>query len=394
MIRRGFVISVVVALAAAGCSVHPNDNVLPGQEATGSNGYQVVATFDSVENLVPNSAVQHDDVVIGTITKISVQNWKANVTLRLLKSVKLPANARFVIGQKTLLGAQFVDIVDPPAPTGRLAAGSRVSQASTGGYPETEQVLSAVSLLLNNGGLSQIETITSELNKTFKNRIPDTRAVIGRLNLLLGTLNGNKTKILSTLEQLNRLSGTIADDRKTVSNAVATIGPGLASLNAERDQLVDAIDSLGRFSTAANQLVNTSSKALLANLGAIRPVLAEIDKAGKDLPKSLDIILTTPFPVATARNAIKGDYANLFLTLDVSGTSLAESFLGLGKTAPVYSQAKDPIAAPLGLSGSPLSPGSSGGAATPGDPIPTPAQPSVTPDKPCGLLESLFGGCK
>lgn len=381
-------------MAAAGCSVHPNDNVLPGQTATGSGGYQVKATFDSVENLVPNSAVQHDDVVIGTITKIAVENWKATVTLRLLKSVKLPANVRFVIGQKTLLGAQFVDVVDPPAPTGRLAAGARVTQASTGGYPETEQVLSAVSLLLNNGGLSQIETITSELNKTFKNRVPDTRAVIGRLNVLLGTLDGNKAKIISTLEQLNRLSGTIADDRKTVSSAISTIGPGLASLNAERDQLVDAIDSLGRFSSAANQLVNTSSKALLANLGAIRPILAEIDKAGKDLPKSLDILLTTPFPVATSRDAIKGDYANLFLTLDVSGTSLAESFLGLGKTAPAFSQAQDPIGAPLGLDGNPLTSGAAGGTATPADPAPTPADPSEAPAKPCGLLKSLLGGCK
>lgn len=383
----------MAGVVISGCAVNPNDNVLPGQVATGANGYSVKATFQSVENLVQNSAVEHDDVVIGTVTKIEVEDWKAKVTMRLSKAVKLPANARFVIGQKTLLGAQIVDIVDPQQSSGRLADGATVSQSVTGGYPETEEVLSAVSLLLNNGGLSQIETITSELNKTFENRIPDSRAVVGRLNTLLGTLDRNKGKIVSTLEQLNRLSSTIAKDRTTVSKAVATIGPGLTSLNQERDQLIEAIDSLGRFSSVANQLVNTSSKTMLANIGALRPILDQLDKAGEALPKSLDVLLTVPFPVSTTGKAVKGDFANLFLTLDVSGTSLAGSFLGLGSNEPVFSQAKDPIAAPLGLDTRPLTAsGPTGESKRPEVTVPSTVPPTDAP-KSCGLLKSILGGC-
>ncbi|MEO6472609.1 MAG: MlaD family protein, partial [Aeromicrobium sp.] len=110
--------------------MNPNGNTLPGQIGLGSDGYTVTATFDSIENLVPNSTVQHDDVTIGTVTRIKVVNWKARVTMRLKKSQNLPANAMFTIGQKTLLGAQFVDVVAPPRPEGKLGPGVTVTQSS------------------------------------------------------------------------------------------------------------------------------------------------------------------------------------------------------------------------------------------------------------------------
>jgi phospholipid/cholesterol/gamma-HCH transport system substrate-binding protein len=389
MMRRLLVAIAAGLVMLSGCSLNPNDNTLPGQVALGSDGYTVTATFDSIENLVPNSTVQHDDVTIGTVTKIKVINWKARVTMRLKKSQNLPANATFTIGQKTLLGAQFVDVVDPSQPSGKLADGSTVTQASTGGYPETEQVLAAVSLLLNNGGLSQISTITGELNKTLNQRVPDTRQVIGQLNRLVTTLDKRKGDIIATLESLNGLTSRIAKERKTVATAIDAIGPGLDALNHERGQLIDATTALGHFSTAANQLINTSQESLLANLGALRPILSEIDKAGDDLPKSLNFLITVPFPLDNTPKAVKGDYGNLFITLDASIPSLAGAFLGDGSASPSL-QATDPLGTPVGAqSGSGLAGLLGSGSATPG--TPTPSAP--TPAAPCNFLTKLLGGC-
>ncbi|MCW2751416.1 MAG: Virulence factor Mce family protein [Aeromicrobium sp.] len=391
--RRLLAASAVGLVVLSGCSLNPNDNTLPGQVALGSDGYTVTATFDSIENLVPNSTVQHDDVTIGTVTRIKVVNWKARVTMRLKKSQSLPANATFTIGQKTLLGAQFVDVVDPSRPEGKLAAGATVTQSSTGGYPETEQVLAAVSLLLNNGGLSQISTITGELNKTLNQRVPDTRQVIGQLNRLVTTLDQRKGDIIATLESLNGLTARIAKERKTVATAIDAIGPGLDALNQERGQLVDATTALGHFSTAANQLVNTSQESLLANLGALRPILSEIDKAGDDLPKSLNYLITVPFPLDNTAKAVKGDYGNLFITLDASIPSLVGAFLGDGSASPSL-QATDPVGAPVGADSGSTGSGLAGllgsGSAKPDSPTPT-ASPS--PATQCGLLTKLLGGC-
>lgn len=69
---RAAAVSLLPAILATGCSLQPNENTLPGQVATGSDGYTVTVRFESVENLVPNSQVLLDDVVIGTVDRKSV----------------------------------------------------------------------------------------------------------------------------------------------------------------------------------------------------------------------------------------------------------------------------------------------------------------------------------
>lgn len=398
---------VSVAVLAGGCSLHPNDHTLPGQVALGSDGYTVTGVFDKVDNLVPNSTVQHDDVVIGTVTKIGVDGFKARVTMRLKKSEKLPANVRFTIGQKTLLGAQFVDVVDPVTASGRLADGAVLRQDLTGNYPETEKILAGVSLLLNNGGLSQISDITSELNTTLDQRVPDTRDLVTRLNRLLTALDERKTDIVRALESLNRLTKVVARQRATVARAIDDVGPGLAALERQRDLLVDATSSLGHFSATANQLVNVSQESLLANLGALRPILKELEKSGDALPKSLDFLVTIPFPVSTTPQALKGDYGNLFLTLDASVPSLLSAFVGTGTEADTSSSLSDPVAGPLGndpatqkavddlVGGSASSPGAGSrgdGASSAGTGPSSSPTPSASPS--CNVISALLGGCR
>ncbi|MEH3034796.1 MAG: MCE family protein [Aeromicrobium erythreum] len=402
--RRATAVVVALALVAGGCSLHPNDNTLPGQVALGSDGYTVTGVFDKVDNLVPNSTVQHDDVVIGTVTKITVVDFQAHVTMRLRKSERLPANVRFTIGQKTLLGAQFVDVVDPPDPSGSLRAGAVLRQDLTGTYPETEKILAGVSLLLNNGGLSQINDITTELNTTLDQRVPDTRDLITRLNRLLRTLDARKDDIVRALESLNRLTRTIARQRATVARAIDDIGPGLAALERQRALLVDATTTLGRFSATTNQLVNASQESLLANLGALRPIVKELERSGKALPESLDFLVTIPFPVSTTPKALKGDYGNLFLTLDASVPSLLSAFVGTGAAADTSAAMSDPLADPLGaddrtrrsitdlLGGSAQEKPRAGTGASPTPRPSSSATPQAEPS--CTVVTALLGGCR
>lgn len=390
---RMLVLAAAAALLVTGCSVHPNDNTLPGQVAVGDDGYTVHVTFDQVENLVPNSTVQMDDVVIGTVAKVKVKDWKARLTLRLLKDVKVPANAVFTIGQKTLLGAQYVQVDAPTAPSGRLAAGADVPVSQTGAYPATEQVLASASLLLNNGGLSQISTITGELNKTLNQRVPDTQSVIKRLNQLLGTLDANKAQIVETLESLDQLSTTAVKQRATIRKALETIGPALETLDDERATLVDTTTRLGETSTKGSELVNASSEAFLATLGALRPTLGEVAKVAESVPDALKLLISLPFPIMTAGNAVKGDYANLFATLDLRLPVLARNF-GVD-LSPTSNQASNPVTDPatgIGLPPSTSSIGKSPGA-SPSTSAPSAgpsSSPTAAPD--CGILK-LLGAC-
>lgn len=397
--RRVLVLLVASGLLA-GCNISPNQNVLPGQAGVGSDGYTVIAPFDNVQNLVPNSNVQYDNVTIGTVAEIRVTGWHAIVELRLKKSVPLPENITLKIAQKSLLGAEYVQIdASADTPVGRLHQGSTLPMTRTGSYPETEQVLSAVSLLLNNGGLSQLETITTQLNDALRDHVPDARNVIGKLQTLLGVLNDQKANVVAALEQVHGLSARLAAQRQTVARAIDRITPGLEALNAERGKLVQAIDAVGSFGVTATRVVQLTQHALLANLANLRPILEQLHAAGDNLPKALNYLVTIPFPLQTVQNALKGDYANLFATIDVSLPTLAESFLGipLGSQIPTALQKTDPLKTPAGITPKPTSgtpPSTTPAKPTPGTSSPTAPAPTPSPaPAPCGLLQQLLGGC-
>jgi len=333
---RLIAVAVAAGMGLTGCSLLPNDHTLPGQVAVGSDGYTVNVMFDQVANLVPNSAVQMDNVVIGTVAAIEVSNWQAKVELRVLKSADVPPDAVFSIGQKTLLGAQYVDISAPDiaaggkvsaVSTGTLHDGVVVPTSQTGTYPATEQVLGAVALLLNNGGLSQIETITSQLSTALTGRVPDTRSLVRGTNELLKVLDDNKSHVVQALEALDQLSSGLANDKEILGTAIDRLAPGLRTLEQERQSLVRAVTETGRTAAKASNTIQTSRTAILQNLGALRPILSNLSEVGASLPDALKLGVTLPFPAMTTTDALRGDYANLFTTLDLRGSSLAGSWL-------------------------------------------------------------------
>lgn len=390
----GVAVGLTSLLLVTGCALQPNENTLPGQVATGSDGYGVSVSFESVENLVPNSQVLLDDVVVGTVTAIRVEDWKAVADIRLLDSVEIGRDARFSIGQKTLLGAQYVD-VDPgqtsdARPSDLLAEGDEIPVDQTGQAPGTEQVLAGVALLLNNGGLSQISTITGELTSALDGRQLDARALVDRSNELLAVLDNTKGEIISALESLERLSGGLAQDREVIARAIDEVGPGLQALEEERARLVDAVTTSGRASTRAVGVIQASQDAILANLASLGPILSNLGKAATRLPEALKIAITIPFPAMTTENTLRGDYSNLFATIDVSKRSLVDLLLGTNQGPAL--QSEDPL---LG----PLQPPKSGQEAS-DDPttpeLPTPPNPAPTDeadgsDGPC--LLGLLGDC-
>lgn len=390
----GVAAGLVSLFLVTGCSLQPNENTLPGQVATGSDGYSVSVTFESVENLVPNSQVLLDDVVVGTVTAIRVEDWKAVADIRLLDSVQIGRDARFSIGQKTLLGAQYVQVVpgqtSDAKPSDLLAEGDEVPVERTGQAPGTEQVLAGVALLLNNGGLSQISTITGELTSALDGRQVDARALVDRSNELLAVLDNTKGEIISALESLERLSSGLAEDRQIIARAIDEVGPGLEALEEERARLVDAVTTSGRASTRAVGVIQASQEAILANLASLGPILTNLGKAATRLPEALKIAITVPFPAMTTENTLRGDFSNLFATIDVSRRSLVDLLLGTSQGPAL--QSGDPL---LG----PLQPPKSGQEAgddptppePPSSPNPAPTDDADESDGPC--LLGLLGDC-
>jgi phospholipid/cholesterol/gamma-HCH transport system substrate-binding protein len=376
---------VLVTLGAlAGCGV-PSlaDLPLPGGAPSGP-AYHVTAEFSDVLDLVPQAAVKVNDVTVGSVEKITLSGWTARVRLRLDKSVNLPANATAAIRQTSLLGEKYVALDKPntePA-RGTLVDGAVVPLARTQRSAEVEEVLGALGLLLNGGGLAQLKTINVELGTAFGGREAAAKDALNQLDTFIGGLDKQKADLVHAIDALDRLSDHLADQRAVIGKALDALAPGLTVLAQQRQQLTAALTALGELGKVGTRVIEASRDDTLASLKALQPVLGQLAKAGDNLPKSLNFLLSFPFP-PNVTGAIIGDYVNLGATADLDATTILHNLLVAPPTAtPADVAAAEGGAGPGGTgSGGNRKPSGGGSKPTkPGLPLPSlPPLPIVLP---------------
>jgi phospholipid/cholesterol/gamma-HCH transport system substrate-binding protein len=316
--------------AVTGCSFRGAESLpLPGGPDLGGHPYEVSIDFANVLDLVPHSVVKVNDVSVGEVTNIRLDGWHARVTCEVRGDVALPDNAIAIVSQTSLLGEKYVALSRPAQepPTGRLAQGDLIPLSRTSRSTEVEEVLSALSALLNGGGIEQISTITHELNAALDGRTDTIRDVLHRVNTFVGTLDRHKDSINQAIVSLDRLTAKLADEKQTIAKTLDGAGPAIKILNQNRADLTKMLVSLSKFGDTATRVINASRDDLLANLRALQPILANLNKAGDDLPNSLENLITFPFP-STANNPLRGDFANLHISLDLDLGDLAHNLLG------------------------------------------------------------------
>jgi len=327
---RAVVLMVVGALALTGCDFSVYSLPLPGGADVGSNPYTVKVEFRDVMDLVPQSAVKVDDVTVGRVQKIEAKGYHAEVTVVFKRSVKLPDNAVATIRQTSLLGEKFVSLAPPPsgASSGRLGDGDVIPLTRSGRNPEVEEVLGALSLLLNGGGVGQLKTIATELNKALSGREPDVRSVLSQLNSFMGQLDTNKQQIVRAIESLNRLSVSLNKQKPSIELALDDLPRAIASVNRQRDDLVKMLKALASLSSVGVRVIRDSKVATIDSLRSLAPTLTKLAEAGDAFPKSLQVFLTYPFVDAVvgtnpaqARNLHMGDYTNLSIQTDLDLTT-------------------------------------------------------------------------
>ena len=314
--------AVAVMFGLSGCADWRglNSLPLPGTQGTGPGSFVVQAQMPDVNNLQQNSRVRVADVTVGNVTKIERQGWHALVTMRLNGDVDLPANATAKLGQTSLLGSQHIELAPPTdaPPQGKLHDGSLIPLAHSDLYPTTEQTLAALSMVLNGGGVGQLQDITEAFSTAFRGREKDLRSLIEQLDRFTAYLNDQSGDIIAAAESLNHLVGQLAEQQPVVDRALETIPDALAVLNKQRDNLVDAADKLGKFGAMVADTVNKSKEDLVKILRDTGPVLESLANAGPSLTRALSGIATFPFPNETIENWQRGDYANLTAIVDLT----------------------------------------------------------------------------
>jgi phospholipid/cholesterol/gamma-HCH transport system substrate-binding protein len=334
--RRLLILLVALVVSVSGCGFSGLYGApLPGGADLGDHPYTVTIYFSNVLDLVPQSMVKVNDIAVGKVKSVDLSKagdnsgdqrlngWTAKVEIQVNGDVKLPSNARAEVLITSLLGEKYIALeqpLDKPADT-PLKDGSQILITHTGSAPEVEDVLGALSLLLNGGGLQQIRVITTELNKALHGNESAVRDLLGQLNTFVGTLNDQKDTIFTALDSVDRLAKTLDHNKRIIEQTLDTMPQALEILKNERGKFVTLLTSLSNLGTVATHVITATQQNLTVALKSLAPSLEQLTAAGSDLPQALKIAGTFPFPLGTTLEAVKGDYANLHAYIDLSLTN-------------------------------------------------------------------------
>src|SRR6201992_2457533 len=330
---RGSALAAGSALLA-GCQFSGlNSLVMPGTAGHGSGAYSITVEMPDVATLPQNSPVMVDDVTVGSVSGISAEqradgSFYAAVKLALDKNVVLPTNATATVAQTSLLGSMHIALASPkdkPA-TGRLKDGSKIAESNTGRYPTTEEVLSALGVVVNKGNLGALEEITDETYQAFSGRQNQLVDLIPRLAELTGGLNRQVNDIIDAVDGLNRFSATLAHDKDNLGRALDTLPEAIRVLNKNRAPIVEAFAALKKLATVTSHILAKTKVDFAEDVKGLFSVVKAINDNRKNFVTSMQLLLTFPFPNFGIKQAVRGDYLNVFTTFDLTLRRLGETF--------------------------------------------------------------------
>lgn len=360
--RRALPAVVALALGAlSGCGYDGARSLpLPGA-IDGDDTYAVTVVLDDATNLVAKETCRTNDTVIGSVESVELdENLKARVVCRIRDDVELPGNVLATLRETSLLGERFLALDPPPGvkPTGRLAPGAVVAAADTRVDPNVEMVLGALSLVLNGGGLTRVETISRELTVALAES--DLDGTLARLDTFVSSLDARRDDLTRSLVALDRLAVRLARQRGVIAGALDAVPDGLAVLDRQRPRLVRSLRELSRLSRVAVPLIRRSKEATVADLKHLEPILTELTRNGHDIALTLERLSSFPFP-SNGMGIVRGDYggmvANVRLDIDTLNEILIAAGLPpsgplppTGPTGPTLPVDPDePLLPPLGL---------------------------------------------
>ncbi|OBG35606.1 MCE family protein [Mycolicibacter heraklionensis] len=335
--RRGVALGAG-ALALSGCQFGGLNSLnMPGTAGHGRGSYSITVQLPDVTTLPQNSPVMVDDVTVGSVSGIrAVQqpdgSFYAAVKLSLDGNVHLPANAIAKVAQTSLLGSQHIELAAPidQAPVGNLAAGDEIPLSRTGRYPSTEEVLSSLGVVVNQGNLGAVQDITEEAYAAVAGRAGTFAELVPRLAELTASLDHQARDIIAAAEGLNRVGATLARSAPSLARALDTMPAALQVLNDNRSNIVDAFGALQRLAVVGSRIMSETKEDFAADIKDLYPVIKAFADNANELVTAFPFIPTFPFPSMYLRNAVRGDFLNVYVTFDMTLRRFGETVFTTG----------------------------------------------------------------
>jgi phospholipid/cholesterol/gamma-HCH transport system substrate-binding protein len=326
--RRGGAL-LAAGLILTSCGWKGIANVpMPGGVEGGKSTMTLYVQMPDTLALNVNSRVRVADVFVGSVRAIELKNWVATLTLDVQSDLKLPSNTLAKIGQTSLLGSQHVELDPPKDPSAQvLKNGDTIPLQNSSSFPTTERVLASIGTILTGGGIPNLETIQTEINNILSGRGDQIREFLGRLDTFTRELNAQRQDIVRAIDSTNRLLSIVAQRNDTLDRVLTEFPPLIKHFADTRDLFADAVTALGRVSKAANDTLSQANPDIHTNLQNLQRPLVQLGRASPYLIGALKLLFTAPFSIENVPKVVRGDYINVSLNVDLTLSAIDNGLL-------------------------------------------------------------------
>ncbi|ORV16625.1 MCE family protein [Mycobacterium celatum] len=347
-------------LLVSGCQFGGLNSLdMPGTAGHGPGSFTVTVELPDVATLAQNSPVMVDDVTVGSVSGMEARqrpdgSFYAAVKLSLDSHVDLPTDVTVKVAQTSLLGSQHIELAarhsERSAP--RLGNGQTIPMANAGRYPTTEEVLSSLGVVVNKGNLGALQDVTDELYNATAARAGQFADFLPRLAELAAAADQQSNDIVHAMEKLDRFTSVLASGNDKLDAALRTVPHALQILNTSGDQIVATFAALRRFATVAARMLAETKTDFAKDIKDLYPVVKALADNADQLITALPVMVTYPLPQPGLRQAVRGDYLNIYATFDLTVRKLGETLFTTSPLDPNMKHLNEMITPPDYLVGS------------------------------------------
>lgn len=267
-----------------------------GQYRTGAtNGYSAV--FSDVSRLKPGQSVRVAGIRVGTVNSVSLRpDKKVVVKFDADRNIVLTEGSRAAVRYLNLVGDRYLELIDGPGSTKRLAAGGEIPVNRTAPALDLDLLLGGLKPVTQGLNARDVNALTSGLLEVFQGQGGTLESLFSKTTSFSNALADNDQTVQQLIDNLNTVIGTVSKDGKQFSAAIDRLEQLVTGLSNDRDTIGSAIDALDRGTASLADLLSSARPPLsgtIAELNRLAPILdsdkdrleAAIEKAPKNYRK-------------------------------------------------------------------------------------------------------------
>lgn len=240
------------------------------------------AQFLETPGLYANNAVDILGVRSGTVTSVRARGSYVEVTMRLPRHIKVPADARAILMAPNPVSDRTIELYPPYTGGPVMASGTEIPIGRTSAPLGVDEIFTQVDDLAKTlgpeganktGSLSAAIAALARLTTGNGQKLQNTLAALAQA---LPALTADPQQIAGLITSLDQLAGTLARHNSTIDAFLTDVTTATGQLAGERDTLAAAITNLqsglsqvAAFLATNKNAINQTTTALATTSQAI-----------------------------------------------------------------------------------------------------------------------------